>query len=206
MEESVTRPRAALAVVGALCVVLGGLAVLLARDVWRVDAALRSADARARVTQVEPRAWDADTSVGFGLARTLLGVSDDIAFRELIAQARAMTGRSPGDPLDERYLAVRAALVRSARGVDRQRASHAANLLGVFALTEPDEPDKTSVERAVEEFVRAVHLDPANDVAKANLELMLALYVDEDVSRRGRTGSGDAAGSGAGLQRGGEGW
>jgi hypothetical protein len=206
VEEGVTRRVLAEAGAGVLCVALAIVAILLARDVWHVDDAMRAADARAGVAQVEPEAWEANATLPFELAPRLLGLADDIGVRELHARGRTLTGRTAEDEEDPQYLAVRAELVSVSRGADRVRASQAANLLGVLALGEPDEPEKTLVERAIEEFVRAVHLDPRNEVAKENLELMLVLAAEGDETRRGRSGAGQAAGSGAGLQAPGEGW
>ena len=58
--EAGVRLRLALA---ALCLVVAGLAVVLARDLWRQEKALRDGDARARVGRVDRQTWDASVAL-----------------------------------------------------------------------------------------------------------------------------------------------
>jgi hypothetical protein len=53
------------------------------------------------------------------------------------------------------------------------------------------------VQRAVREFRFAVRVDPTNDAAKANLELMLQSQRSENPQGQGSSGGGSESGSGA---------
>lgn len=57
---------------------------------------------------------------------------------------------------------------------NHRRSSVAANLLGILAFVDATTADNSStpVERSIFEFQDAIHLDPGNDEAKANLELV----------------------------------
>ena len=75
-------------------------------------------------------------------------------------------------------LPVQTALHRVKNGDgDARRRSDAANLLGLLILGDPEDlstsPLETPVQRAVRSSRFAVRVDPSNDAAKANLELML---------------------------------
>jgi hypothetical protein len=157
------------------CLVLGSLALLFARDVWHADDALGDADRRGAVQSLSPRSWASSEFLPFGVARLALGIDDDLEYRALL---RVKNG-------DE----------------DPRRRSDAANLLGLMILGEPEDlgtsPLETPVQRAVREFRFAVRIDPTNDAAKANLELMLQNQRSENPQGRGSAGGGSESGSGA---------
>jgi hypothetical protein len=207
MEESVMSRRTALrASGGALCLILAAFAVLLARDIWRVQDALEDGDRQAQATAVDSGVWSVDTRLPFGLARDVLGVDDDLAFRSVLAQGRAQSARPANDDEVRRRLPVKRALERLGADRDPVRAAAAVNLLGVIYSTDPNDPDRPAAEKALEALVRAVQLDPDNEVAKANLELFLQ---QQDPGLRGRRGAaaGELPGSsGAGLRAGGRGY
>jgi hypothetical protein len=198
------RPRLALA---ALCLVGAGLAVVLARDVWRQETALRDGDARARIARVDAKAWDATTLVPGDPAGSLLGVGDDVAFRVLYTQAAELAGRQSGERDPQRTLTESALgrLVRTERNL--ARASQAANVLGVLLYTDPDDPENSPAQRAVGALQDAVLLDPGNAVAKTNLELILRQLTTESPQGRSSPGGGDTGGKGgAGLAPAGRGY
>jgi hypothetical protein len=191
----------------ALCLVGAGLAVVLARDVWRHEKALRDGDARARVVQVDAKAWDATTLFPGDPAESLLGIDDDVAFRALYTRAAALAARPPSERDPQRTLAESALgrLVRTER--DLVRASQAANLLGVLLFTDPDDPESSPAQRALGSLQDAVLLDPDNAVAKANLELILRQLTTESPRGRSSPGGGDTGGKGgAGLAPAGRGY
>ena len=191
---------------GVLCLVLAALAVLLARDMWRVENALEDGDRRARTTTVDSGVWSVDTTLPFGLARDVLDADDDFAFRSFLARGRTQTARPVNDAEVRRRLPIKRALEGLAAELDPVRAAAAVNLLGVIYSTDPNDPDRPAAEKALEAFVRAVQLDPNNEVAKANLELFLQQQDPGLLGRRGASAGEVPGHAGAGLRAGGRGY
>jgi hypothetical protein len=85
-------------------------------------------------------------------------------------------------------------------GGERLRRSRAANLSGVL-LAENAALDQSTAPRylqlALEAFQSAVRLDPGNDEAKFNLELLMALLAGQQSSVRGTPGQPGASGAGS---------
>jgi hypothetical protein len=202
-----SRATAARTAGGIVCLLLAVVAVLLARDVWHVHSALVNGDARSAVVRPDDRTWSARTTVPFDLATRVLGVRDDVAFRALVARARTMTAPPPNPEAQRRRAPVEQALAVAETDPDHVRASEAANLLGVLYSTDPNEPDQSAAERALAEFTKAVQLDPGNETAKANLELLLQQSSGSQLRGRKGAASGELPGqSGAGLRKGGNGY
>ena len=191
-----------------LCLALAAIAALTARDVGLWPAALRAGDveAAAPATGTAP-SWSADEDAPFGLARRLLALDDDLAFRRTVVLFRRAHTRIPSfdTGLEGTGLRVQAeaALAREIRN-DRNRArqSAAANLLGVLAVLDSSSgaEGSTSIQRAVFEFQDAVRLDPENEQAKTNLELLYQLTAPPNtprgsIHRSERTHSGASAAS-----------
>lgn len=185
------------------CIALAAVALLFARDVWHANDALRDADLRGSVQPVSTRSWTSSESLPFGVARFALGIDDDLEYRALVVRAVAMTKQEAVTPDQfRRRLPVQGGLLRVKNSDDDpRRRSDAANLLGLLILGEPQDtgtsPLETPVQRAVREFRFAVRIDPTNDAAKANLELMLQSQRSEDPQGRGSAGGGSETGSGA---------
>jgi hypothetical protein len=175
-----TRRRFALLAAAAACLAVALCSAFLARDVGRTQAALRSGDVTAAdATRTRRPSWAAAQTVPFGLARRLLAVDDDLAFRRSVALFRRAYRRIPSFEQSPEGTSMRVqaetALAHELRNDhDRRRASVAANLLGVLALVDATTAQDSSVpiERSVFEFEDAIHLDPGNEQAKANLELV----------------------------------
>jgi hypothetical protein len=204
---AVNRATAARAVGGIACLALAALAILFARDVWHVENALRDGDARAQTGAPGAGAWSADTTLPFDVARRLLGVRDDIRFRTTLGRAATMTARPSNDVGVRRRLPVKEALLTAEEDKNRVRASEAADTLGVIYSTDPNDPDKPAAEKALEEFVKAVGLDPDNETAKANLELLLRQAGGNGLRGRKGASAGEVPGkSGAGRRAGGQGY
>lgn len=190
-------------VAGIACLILSCLALLFARDVWHAEDALRDADLRGSVQQLSGTSWDGAATLPFGAARAALGIEDDVEYRALVARAIAMTEQEAVTPDQFRArVPVEAALLRIKSGdSDVRRRSDAANLLGLLILGDPQDlgtsPLETPVQRAVREFRFAIRIDPTNDAAKANLELMLQNQRSENPQGKGSVGGGSETGSGA---------
>jgi hypothetical protein len=201
-----SRRRAVLGALAALCLAGAVVAVLAARDAGAWQRALRAGDLEAAAGGSEPApSWRAHESAPFGLGRRLLGIDDDLAFRRAVALfRRARTGIPSHDTgVEGTSLRVQAeaALAQSIR-TDRNdaRRSAAANLLGVLAVLDAGAPsgDSTPIDRAILEFQDAVRLDPADEQAKTNLELLYQLTAPPNtprgsVRRSGRSHSGASA-------------
>ena len=206
--------RRVVAILGAVaCFVLAGVLLLTALDVARWQSALENGDVRYRAAPQEDDLWQPAPTVPFGAAEALLGVDDDVDFREALRTLR-LAGVAQSESSDPR-LALRRSEARSliaaiAEGdADRWRRSRAMTLLGVisFASALSDSQDQESLQRdALARFRGAIELEPDNDEAKANLEL--ALRRDAEA---GESGGGDdptpggqgARGAGAGEAGGG---
>ncbi len=198
-EAGVTRRRRILlGAAAALCLALAVVAVLAARDAGAWRDAIRAGDL-ADLTRTTGKAptWRADETAPFGIGRRLLGVDDDLAYRRAIARFQlAHTGIPSFDTgLEGTDLRVEAeaALARVIRAEhDRRRASAAENLLGVLAVLDANQADgSTSVDRAVLEFQAAIRLDPANEQAKSNLELLYHLSAPPSSLRGSQRKSGN---------------
>jgi hypothetical protein len=190
----------------ALCLAAAAIAALAARDAGAWRDSIRAGDVAAAEPGRTP-SWTARESAPFGIARRLLGVDDDLAFRRGVALFhRAHTGIPSADSSlagSALRVAAEAELAREIRS-DRNdaRASAAANLLGILAVIDASSPtgSQTPIERSIFEFEDAIHLDPSNEQAKTNLELLYQLTSPPNTnpgstSREGRSRSGASASS-----------
>jgi hypothetical protein len=190
----------------AAVVVLAGavLLALLASDALAWKHRVATQDAAYRAGAANPR-WAIDAAFPFGgAARWLLGLGDDLAFRQALLVYR---GRNSGPSFDngvtrrENQAAAEIALAQVEQSdPDPARASRAANLLGILALSgpppiAPGQPDP--VDRALAEFRNAIRLDAGNEDAKTNLELLL-----RQLQATGTRKGGSAGQSGRGGRRG----
>lgn len=183
-------------VAAAACAAFAVAALVFARDTWHLEKAMRDADARAPVGAAGPASWQAAQSFPFGAPRRVLAVDDDIAYRSLYVQALALSREEVTEEDARRRTPVEVALRRFVLDDGQPvRAARAANLLGVLLFTDPDDPEVSPAQRAIGEFQSAVLLDPGNDVAKANLELLLRQLRSQSPSGQSSPGGGDQAGS-----------
>jgi len=179
----VTRRRAFLLAAAVVCLALAVIAVLAARDVGSWQAALRSGDVEAAAAPPgNVPAWSVDEVAPFGLARRLLGIDDDLAFRRAVALFRRAHTRIPSFDTGLEGTALRVAAETALAHEIRSdptaaRASAAANLLGVLTVLDSTSQagGSTPIERGIFEFQDAIHLDPADEQAKTNLELLYQL-------------------------------
>jgi hypothetical protein len=172
--------RAALLLGAATSLAIAVALAFVATDVSRWPGALKAGDARYRVAPHERDLWGLNELAPRRLARSLLELDDDLAYRRAVRALRL--GEIEGLPETNPKLALLRsdAQARLARIVeddrDAARRSAAANLLGVHALVTliTEERDrKTLMGVAVASFKKAIALDPSNDDAKYNLELSL---------------------------------
>ncbi len=163
--------------------------VLLAADVLGWRDAVRDGD-RHFASEPPSAAWHASTRLPFDPARALLGLDGELRFRAAAQQFAAVqaAGRGYDNGLSESRDRgeLEAELTELARSGDLRRGSEAANLLGIlaFADSRPSGPTAPApVDQSVSDFQTAVRLDPGNEDAKFNLELLLRQLVAKGTRR-----------------------
>ena len=195
-------------VAGLVAFLLAGALGTLARDVRRWQHAVDRGDVRFLVEPTAPSLWAGPTGTRGDLARRLLGLDDDLEFRQ--AERLFVRGHIPVSTyelerrrLNARGLAV--ALLDQLAGADSQpwRRAREATLLGLTEFEDAQgdtENGPALVQRALRSFRSAARTDPRADDAKADLELLLTLLRPQVRQGREPVGQeGAAGGSGAGL-------
>ena len=180
----------------AACVLLAAsvFLMLLARDVWHWQRAMANADARASVGAVSPATWNAHAMLPHDLARRLLGLERrhrSTAAPATLADGAAGRQRGDAEDLQGARAVVETALQRSGRdlGSPAARASRPTCSVSFATPTlrpptrwrarkrrRPERANEHSRHRrprALEQFLLGVRLDPNDDNAQRNLELML---------------------------------
>ena len=172
----------------------GVVAALLAADLRSWQTAVRSGDATF-ADDPASASWHVSTLLPFDPALHILGLADQLALRRAAQQfvpvATAGNGLDNGFSESQARGALEEVLTRLGAGPSRERDSEAENLLGILAFLDtkqhgPNAP--APVERSVADFQSAVQLDPADDDAKFNLELLLRELLARGV-RPGSNGS-----------------
>jgi hypothetical protein len=218
LEENVrARAGKALLTVGivAACFVGAIFSFLLAIDVATTSASLRDDDVRYRARPTE-RLWEPRQLVPGGIARTLVGVDDDLLFRRALRATRLSHPESPGFS-DPSYVVNRADASAWLTDVvqgdsSNERRSAAANLLGVLSFSDAiaDYSNRGRLlASAAGRFRQAISLDPENDEAKHNLELTLSRSKGLELSESGggtNPSPGGKGAKGAGAGEGGSGY
>jgi hypothetical protein len=193
----------------AACLVGAVFAFLLALDVAATSAALRDDDVRYRALP-EDQLWSPAERVPGGVAKTLLGVEDDVLFRRALRATLLSHPESPGFS-DPSYVVNRndaSAWLTDIVQHDASdaRKSAAANLLGILSFSDAiaDYSNRGRLlASAAGRFRQAISLDPGNEEAKHNLELTLSRSKGLELSESGggtnpSPGGKGARGAGAG--------
>jgi hypothetical protein len=203
-------------VVGAVaCFGLAVVFVLMAVDATRWRSTLPDDDVRYRAAP-QDTLWQPSTLMPGDPARLVLGVGDDVRFREAL-QALRQGRLDVGFTSDPRLALPRAEAQSRLAKVSQsdpsaERRSRALGLLGVisFAGSLYETRGQTAlVTEAVSDFQSALAIDPSNAEAKANLEQALqrrralaalagAGATDPDPGGEGSRGAG-AANNGSGY-------
>ena len=195
--------------IAAICLVAAAALSLLATDVLRWQRAMRSSDTRFGFTPARNDLWQPTQLMPFGVARTVLRLDDDLAYRRGLQLF--VLGQPRTQPYsDTEVIALRGQAQEVLTKVvdshaDARRRSTAANLVGAlgFANAALDDAQATAyLNAAAADFRTAISIDPDNADAKYNLELALA-RLDVAQRRSGeppppdtRGGSGAGAGTG----------
>jgi hypothetical protein len=206
--------RAALVALGLVLILLAAGAALLALDVHRWHGTMASDDLRYRVTPASGDLWSVSAIFPWNAARDLLGLQDDLAYRDAVGAFWRGRPRLPayGQPRLIAYRAEAQGRLNDIADRDRndRRASEAENLFGVLAFVNAARDDAlraSFLANGVASFQNAIALDPTNENAKYNLELALSRLADEGVAGQQTRGGGEKGGqSGAGAGEAGSGY
>jgi hypothetical protein len=207
--------RRALVVAAGLLAIAASVALfVLALDVLRWRDHVEAADLRFAAGAGTRAMWEPDTILPTGASRSLLALDDDLDHRRAVQRFRVGRVGQPARSQDDvaRRGRLEAELARLDRSDgDAVRRSRVANLQGVLALElARDDQGQQAVllRRSADGFRRAVRLDPANEDAKYNLELVLRLLeqAENDADAAGGGERGDTEGSGAGAATSGTGY
>ncbi len=174
------RRRALLAASAVACAVAAMALTLLAVQTVRARNAVAAGDRRYATAPDEAGLWRPGALGASSVSRAVLGIDDDLAFRRAIRAMRLSQRDTPTnsdvDVILRRVKAQRL-LQRVANGdPDPRRRSRAMNLLGVLVLSTPAanrEERVTMQQVALGALQKAIQLDPENDEAKFNLEVLL---------------------------------
>jgi len=188
MRRSWRRPAEIAGVV--LLVAAAAALAALAVDVLRVDRHVATADVRFTTRLDRDASWTPETLLPSGIARSILGIDDDLRYRHAVQRFWLSEPRAPlREFVDvtrragaERELAELA----EGSGSAEQRSllwTMRGGLLLEEARSTPTQRE-VFVRRAIEQFQRAITIDASNDDAVHNLELSLKLLR--------QTGQGDA--------------
>lgn len=174
--------RAAIGAAGLVCLGLALFLAILAFDVSRSSAAIADGDVDYRIAPETPGLWNAETILPSDPAKSLLATSDDLELRRALRAVRVARLDDPTVSVSDPQIALlrNAAIARldalvSGDGSDAEK-SRAAGLLGVVGLARlaSETQDRVALLSAtVANLQLAIALDPTNDEAKYNLELVL---------------------------------
>ena len=185
---------------GIALVAAAAASAVVAVDVRTTSRALRDGDVAYAATPTHA-SWRADARLG-GLARSLLGVDDDLRVREALQLAVAADNSrfrlDNGVAVETLRARAQDALARVARGSSRA-ASQARTLLAVLAFSSSaNGGDQSGIDAAFAELAEAIRADPSNADAKYDLELLLRLTAVQGT----RVGQGEGGGFGKGGRHG----
>jgi hypothetical protein len=209
-------PRELLLVVAGACVVGAVLLALVAVDVARSHSAIPDDDVRFSAG-APTSGWSPQALAPFGAGERLLGVRDDVAFREMLRVLRQsklldLTVSDPALAIRRTELAERleSIVVHDPDPVLRSRASSLLGVLAIVSWNSTPPQGSQQLDRselllaAVASFEQAIALDPENDDAKYNLQLMLQrgqglLPTEASAGRNPSPGGKGSRGAGAGA-------
>ena len=209
-------PRELLLVAALACVVGSVLLALVAVDVARSRSTIPADDVRF-AAGAPTTGWSPRPLAPFHAGERVLGVRDDIAFRQMLRVLRAskLLDFTVSDPM----LAIRRTELAErlesivAHDPDPVLRSRASSLLGVVSVVSWNSTPPQGTQQldrsellvaAVANFEQAIAFDPENDDAKYNLQLMLQrgkglLPTESAAGRNPAAGGKGSRGAGAGA-------
>jgi hypothetical protein len=204
--------RAAIRIVGAVILVaVAGVLAAAATDVGALQRTVAADDAQFTVRPARPD-WKVRQILPGRAVASLMGVQDDLAYRlamRKVVLLRARQVTASGSQLSVLVAAAEGALLdEAADDPDPDRRAQALNLLGVLTILNPTASrglDLPSLSAGADRFSEAIVLDPTNERAKENLEIVLRLLrqhglerqdKDEEAAAKAGAGLGDQGGNG----------
>jgi hypothetical protein len=182
---------------GPACLLAAGALALLADDVRRWPATVRAGDVQARVAPARGDPWRSTERFPLGASERLLGVREDLAYRRAVRlfyltqpRFRRRFGSGFVQPVDGARRRLRD-IQLAARG--REMRSAAANLLAVLTYEFGGFLDVGRGRLAARYIRDAIRLDPGNEQAKFNLELLLDRIPEGLESESGGGGAGETS-------------
>ena len=170
---------AAAAVVGLLLVAVA--VASLAADVLRWQQRMQAADLAFATGVDRTASWAPDTLLPSGLSRAVLGLGDDVAYRRAVQRFWLSEPRAPLREFADVTRRSGAERELARLGDEDENPVRRANVLvmrGALLLEEArNTPTQRQVfvRRAIEQYRKAIELDPTNADAVYDLELSLKL-------------------------------
>lgn len=198
-----------------VCLLLAAFVGLVAADVARWRTTLPADDVRYRVSPARSSLWKPQLRAPLRAGTRLLDLDDDLRFRRALQLVRAssLADATVSDPNLAVHRGEAAQLLESivVEDPDKSRGSRAANFLGVISVAAYNAApsganfqDRSELlTNAVASFEQAIELNPGNDEAKYNLQVMLArgeglLPTEASAGKNTLPGGRGARGAGAG--------
>jgi len=209
-------PRELLLVVAAACLVAAVLLALVAVDVARSRSTIPADDTRFAVG-APTSGWSPRALAPFDAGERLLGVQDDVAFRRMLRVLRQskLLDYTVSDPMlaihrTELAERLESIVVHDPDPVLRSRASSLLGIVSVVSWNSTPNQGTQQLDRselllaAIASFEQAIEIDPENDDAKYNLQLMLQrgeglLPTEAAAGKNPSAGGKGSRGAGAGA-------
>lgn len=183
--------RTALRLAGAaVALAAAALLALAAVDVARLERTIAADDAQFVVRPARPDWEPAGIFPGSAIA-WVMGAQDDLDYRRalrLVVQLRGRAGIESGARLSVLVAGAEGALLEQvSTDPEPRRRAEALNLLGALTVADPTAStvsrglDAGSLSAAADRFQEAVSLDPANEAARENLELVYRLLRSQGI-------------------------
>jgi hypothetical protein len=205
-----------LLVAAAACLVLAVMLALVAVDAARLRSTIEADDVRF-AAGAPTSGWEPQALAPFDAGKRALGVGDDVAFRQMLRVLRGsklldLTVSDPALALSRTELAERleSIVVRDPDPVLRSRAATVLGVTSIVAWNSTPPQGTQQLDRselllaAIASFEQAIEIDPENDDAKYNLQLMLQrgqglLPTEAAAGRNPSAGGKGSRGAGAGA-------
>jgi hypothetical protein len=163
---------------GAVVLVLGVLLLLTGFDVLRWRGQLERGQVALAARSADPAVWQPKTLLPTGVSRVALGAGEGVTYAKAVQQYElARRSRGPGFLQNPVLPTAQFTLLRFGQGdhpdVDRSNALTMYGVLLYGGLAAQDLSVVVILGRTIDQFRRAIELDPGNDAAKYDLEFLL---------------------------------